>query len=185
MKVKLEGVRLSFPDIWEAKEYEAGDGKPRYNATFLIEPGSANDKAIRAAIKHEATEAYKAKAPAFLKQWEGNPQKFAYLDGNTKEYDGYAGMMYLSCHRKAKDGRPAIVDRAKNQLQPADGKPYAGCYVNAVVDVYAQTGPNAGIRASFSAIQFTKDGDAFSAGTPANADEFDDLGVDEAAEDIA
>ena len=51
MKLKLTNVRLAFPDLFEAKEFEAGDGKPRYSATFLVEPGSENDKAIRKAQK--------------------------------------------------------------------------------------------------------------------------------------
>jgi hypothetical protein len=50
-QVKLSNVRLSYNDLFQAKEFKAGDGKPRYSATFLVEPGSEADKAIRAAIK--------------------------------------------------------------------------------------------------------------------------------------
>ena len=48
MKVKLSNVRLSFPQLFVAKEFKPGDGKPRFDATFLIVPGSANDKAMTA-----------------------------------------------------------------------------------------------------------------------------------------
>lgn len=177
MKLLLKNVRLSFPDIWEAKEYEPGDGKPRFNATFLVEPGSENDAAIRSAIQAVALEEFGKKAQFELAAFEGNPQKIAYLDGNKKEYDGYKGMWYLSCHRREKDGRPTIVDRNRRPLTPADGKPYAGCYVNAFVEIYAQGGPNKGIRASFSGMQFVQDGDAFSGGAVASPEDFDDLGV--------
>jgi hypothetical protein len=170
--IKLTNVRLSFPDLFEAVEFKAGDGKPRFNATFLIEPGSANDKAIQAAIKEEALAKFGKKADALLKQWENNSQKYCYLDGNTKEYDGYEGMMYLSCHAKAK---PTIVDKDRTRLEPEDGKPYAGCYVNAMVSIYAQAGENPGIRAGFSGVQFARDGDAFGGGRPASPDDFDDL----------
>src|SRR5690242_13516824 len=101
MKVVLKNVRLAFPDLWEAKEFETGDGKPRYSATFLVEPGSDNDKAIRAAIKEVAKEAHGVKADAILKTMEGNSQKFFYLDGNAKDHDGFADMMYVSSHRPA------------------------------------------------------------------------------------
>jgi hypothetical protein len=173
MKVVLKGVRLAFPDLWEAKKFEGSDNA-RYGATFLVEPGSANDKAIREAIKTEATAAYAAKAPAMLKTYEGNSSKFCYLDGNVKDYDGFADMMYLSAHRGEKQGAPLVVDRNKQPLDVNSGKPYAGCYVNGSVDIYVQGGKFPGIRASLLAVQFFKDGDAF-AGSRANPDDFEDL----------
>lgn len=173
MKVKLKNVRLSFPDLWEAVEFKPGDGKPRFNATFLIEPGSENDKAIKAAITEAAKETYGAKWQTVLKSLEGNSNKYAYLDGNLKDYDGYEGMLYLACHSKT---RPYICDRDPNTPLTADsGRPYAGCYVNATVEIYAQKGENQGIRASFTGVQFARDGDAFSAGRPATADDFDSV----------
>lgn len=173
MQVKLKHVRLSFPDLWVPVEFKTGDGKPRFNATFLIEPGSENDKAIRAAITEAAKETFGAKWQALLKSLEGNSNKYAYLDGNTREYDGYEGMMYLACHAKA---RPYICDRNPETVLAADsGRPYAGCYVNAQVDIYAQKGENTGIRASFTGVQFAADGDAFSAGKPATANDFETL----------
>lgn len=154
MKVKLKEVRLSFPDLFTAVEYQVGDGKPRFNATFLLEPGSENDKAVRAAIQAVAEEAYLKKAPALLKQWEGNSQKFCYLDGNTKEYDGYADMMYLSAHTKTK---PLVIDRNPQvKLTAQDGKPYAGCYVNASVEIYAQKEPNPGVGQASPACSSSK-----------------------------
>lgn len=178
MKVVLKDVRLSFPDLFEPVQYQ-GKGAFRYNGSFLVEPGSENDKKIRTAIKEAATESYGAKAAVQLKGMENNSNKYCYMDGDLKEYDGYAGMMCLSAHRSQAQGAPAVVGRDKNvKLTAADGKPYAGCYVNASVEIYAQKGENPGIRASLIAVQFSKDGDAF-AGTPANTDDFDDLAVDE------
>ena len=175
MKVVLKGVRLAFPDLWVAKEYEAGDGKFRYNATYLVEPGSDNDKAIQAAIGEVAKETYGAKASAMLESLRGNANKYCYLKGDLKEYDGFAGMLYLSTHRNQGQGAPKVVDKdPKVDLLASSGKPYAGCYVNATVDIYAQKGQYPGIRASMIAVQFAKDGDAF-AGTPASADDFEDL----------
>ncbi len=172
-QVKLKNVRLSFPNLWKAVEFKTGDGKPRYDATFLVEPGSDNDKAIKAAIRETAKETFGAKWEAILKSLEGNTNKMCYLDGNLKEYDGYEGMMYLACHAKA---RPYVCDKnPKVQLTEADGRPYAGCYVNATVEIYAQKGDKQGVRASFTGVQFAADGDAFSAGKPASADDFEEL----------
>lgn len=189
MKVKLSNVRIAFCDsLYEPKEYEAGDGKFRHSATALVEPGSANDKALRAALKEVATEVFKAKGPQNLKLWENNNQKCCYTSGDLKadKYDGFAGMMVLSAHRAAKQGAPGVFDRTLDPktgklrvLTARDGKPYAGSYVNMTVDIWAQTAPNDGIRATLIGVQFVQDGDAFGAGAPPSPDDFDDLGVDE------
>lgn len=171
--ITLKNVRLSFPDLFVAKEFKAGDNKPRFNATFLIPRGSENDKAIQAAIRAAAEETYGAKAAAYLESFRGNANKFCYLNGDLKEYEGYAGMNYLACHAQQ---RPLVIDRNRSPLTAEDGKPYAGCYVIAKVSIYAQKGEFPGIRASFSGVQFCADGDAFSAGSPASVEDFEDLG---------
>ena len=85
--------------------------------------------------------------------------------------------MALSTHRPAKQGDPLIIDRDKSPLLETDGRPYAGCYVNAKVSIYAQAGDNPGIRASFSVVQFVRDGDAFAGSGKPTADEFEELAV--------
>jgi hypothetical protein len=160
--IMLKDVRLSFPRLWTPAEFKAGDNKPRWSATFLIVPGSANDKAIRAAIDAEMAETFKAKAKSTLAGWEGNGNKNCYLDGapgGEPRYDGYDGVWALTTHRQknSKSGvqqPPLVIDANKAPLAEDAGKPYAGCYVNAKVSIYAQTGENPGIRASFSAVQF-------------------------------
>jgi hypothetical protein len=178
MRVILKNVRLAFPKLFEATKADNNENsKKRFGATLLIAPGSENDKAIRAAIQKEATEKWGAKAPAMLKAMENNNTKYCYQDGTIKsdKYEGFEGMWALSANRNEEQGAPAVVDRDKSPLGPASGKPYAGCYVNASVDIWAQTGQYMGIRCTLVGIQFAGDGDAF-AGAPATADDFDDLG---------
>lgn len=190
MDLKLSNVRLSFPNLFEAKEFKPGDGKPRFDATFLVEPGSENDKAIRAAIAAEAAAVFGAKATALLRQWDGNNNKVAYCSGDLKQdYDGFAGMMYLACHSKVRPGvfdnvRDPATGKARVIRTSAEGRPYAGCFVNAKVSIYAQKGENPGIRASFSGVQFWADGVAFAGGATATADDFEDLVDGAAADDL-
>jgi len=172
MEIIIKNVRLSYPTLFTAKEFKAGDGKPRWSAAFIIEPGSDNDKHIRAAIEAEAKAVWGVKSAAMLKSVTGQSNKYCYTDGNTKANEEYKDMMVLATHRSAKLTRPMIIDRDKSPLTSEDKKPYGGCYVNAKVEIYCQTGENAGVRASFSVIQFFKDGDAFSASAP-SADEFE------------
>lgn len=175
----LKNVRLAFPDLFEAASFD--EGAARYGANFLVEPDSENDRLIRATIGDAVKEALGVKAQVFLKQVEGQNGKFCYRDGDAKTYDGFEGNWYIAAHRNEDQGPPAVVDKDKTPLTQKSGKVYAGCYVNAKVDIWVQQGKYPGVRASLLAVQFAADGDAF-AGAPANAEGFDDLSSDETGE---
>ena len=205
-KVKLQSVRLSFPDLFKAKEFKPGDGKPRFNASFLVEPGSENDKKIKAAIAAEALEVFGAKGPKIVAGFEGQSNKYCYLDGDAKDYDGYEGMLCLAAHSKVAPGvfthrthegkvcylseqgaAFQLDDFGKLQPVEVDFKvtvPYAGCYVNATVEIWGQKGENPGMRCSFTGVQFCKDGEGFGGGKAASPDEFEDLGAGSDADDL-
>ncbi len=172
--IKLNNVRLSFPDLYTPRPFKEGD-TPKFKATFLIPKGSKQEKEVEAAIKAVATAKWGAKADGVLKSIRGNPNKFCFQDGETKTYDGYAGMVALSASNVK---RPLVIDRDKTPLTMQDGKLYAGCYVNATVELFAYTNSGNGIAASLGGVQFCKDGDAFSGGGVADADDFDDLSDD-------
>jgi hypothetical protein len=180
MEIIIKNVRLSYPTLFTAKEFKAGDGKPRWSAAFIIEPGSDNDQHIRAAIEAEAKTIWGVKAAATLKTMAGQSNKYCYTDGNTKAQEEYKDMMVLATHRSAKLTRPVIIDKDKSPLIGDTNRPYGGCYVNAKVEIYCQTGENSGVRASFSVVQFYKDGDPFSASTPSTDgfDAIEDDGMD-------
>jgi hypothetical protein len=181
MKVKLSNVCLAFPDLYEARAFKPGD-KPKYKATFLLPKDDPQIKTIEAAILATATEAWKDKAATTIKSIRSNPNKFCFQDGDTKEYDGYTGMLALSAGNTA---RPLVIDQQKNPLAPQDGKPYAGCFVNASIEFFAYDNSGKGISASLRGVQFAHDGDAFGGGTPASPDEFDDLGMQETVDDLS
>lgn len=193
--VQLKNVRLSFPDLFEAVQYE-GKGPFSYRASFLQPEGQAvfvqqDDKSwkqttMAKVIADVAKGKWGAKSDAVLKSIQGNNQKFCWTDGDTKEYDGYEGNYCLAASRGQDKGRPLIMDRDKTPLTAADGKPYAGCYVNATVEIWPQDNSfGKGIRATLRGVQFFKDGDAFSAGTPVSEDDFDEIEAPETEDDIA
>ncbi len=183
MQAVINNVTLRFADIWEAKEFKAGDGRPRFSASFLIEPDSENDKKIIAAIDSVMQDLWKDKSAAKTKAFMSQNQQTCYKDGNNVDYDGCSGKWLLAAHRQAKSGNPKIVDRSKNDLTAKDGKPYPGCTVNAVIDIWAQAGENPGIRATLNAIQFVKDGEPFM-GSKASADALPDLAEDLTEDDL-
>lgn len=181
MKVQLKNVRLSFPDLFEPRAFKAGD-EPKYKATLLIAKDDPQVEVIEKAILATATEKWGAKAASVIKGIRGNPNKFNFQDGDTKDYDGYAGNMALSASSKS---RPLVIDRDKTPLGAADGRPYAGCYVNASLELFGYDNSGNGISATLKGVQFVRDGDAFGGGAPASPDDFDDLGVDEEADSLA
>lgn len=190
-KIKLTDVRITFIDslTGPAKDYQ--DNKVfRHSATFLIEPGSANDKAILSAIDVEAKASWAKKATAMLESIRGNSNKYCYTRGDLKDYDGFQGMMALSGHRKQVDGRPLLLD---SNIDPETGKLarlmgsddkffegkagrlFAGCYVNASVEIYAQQGQNAGIRCGLMVVQFARAGDSFGGAARPTDDDFESI----------
>lgn len=179
----IRNVRLSFPVLFEAEQFD-GNGAFNYSAAFLVDPGSQNDKTIRAAIKKAATNIWKEKADTILKSIEGQNMKYCYLDGNTKAYDGYENKWVLSAKRPKESGRPKVIDKdPKVEIGVEEGRPYGGCIVHAKIQVWAQhKGKGApGIRCSLMTVQFVADGESFGGAPPANTEGFEEV---EATEDL-
>jgi hypothetical protein len=171
MKIVIQG-RLSYPALYVAVSTKGG--KPRYGAAAYVEPGSESDKKIRETIRTVAVESWgEKKADAFLKKYENDTHKYCYCE--IDEQDGVAeGTRAVRSYRQESAGAPAVVDRDKTPLAENSGKLYSGCVCDFVVDIYAQSGENQGIRSGLVCVRFRKDGDAFS--TPrATADDLPDL----------
>jgi hypothetical protein len=180
MKLKLKNVRLSFPHLFVPTAFKPGD-PPKFKATLLVAKDDPQAQVIENAIKAVAKEKWGAKADAILKSIRGNPNKFCYQDGDDKAYDGYADCMALTAGNKT---RPLVIDADKSLLVEADGKPYAGCYVNVSIELFTYDNSGNGISASLGGVQFYRDGDAFVGGGAASEDEFDDLTAGATAEDL-
>jgi hypothetical protein len=176
MKIKLNNVRLSFAQLFEAKTVN-GEGKPAFSASFLIEPKDPQVAAINAAIEAVAKDKWGAKAEANLKAMR-TADKTCLHSGDLKaNYDGFEGMLFISARNPL---RPLVIDVDKTPLLAEHGKPYSGCYVNASVELWAQDN-NYGkrVNATLMGVQFYKDGESFSGGGTGSEDDFEDLSVDD------
>lgn len=192
MKVKLVNARLSYPNLFEPTAFE--NGEPKFGGDFIIEPttqvyadfGKGMVKTTAADVwLAVADEGWKGKGKTILDTLEGS--KKSLRDGDKKltkagdPVDAYVGHWYITAKNKT---RPLVLDRDKSPLTAADGKPYSGCYVNATIDVFANTKPAVkGVFASLKGVQFAKDGASFGGGSASTPDEFDELesGADEDA----
>ena len=151
--VKLSNVRLSFPSLWKARKGPDATSKEAFQASFILDKKTnANDiKAVNAMIDQIVKESFKGKRPPKVCLREGAEK------GDT---DGYGdGVVFISARS---DKRPHVVDRNLAPLAEEDGKPYAGCYVNATVRLWAQDNQyGKRINAKLRCVQFYKDGATF------------------------
>lgn len=176
-ELRLSNVRLSFPHLFVPqpgiKDPKTGvTSEPRWGAAFLIPKKTAHGKAQFAKYKAARDEAKAAKW-GDPKNWPSlKPERLCMRDGDLESYDGYKDHWYLASSRptKTRDGQenapPALVDRDPNvNLKRTDGKLYAGCFVNAVVRIWAQDDPAFGKRlnCSLEAVQWHEHGEPFGA----------------------
>jgi hypothetical protein len=176
-EVRLKNVRLSFAHLFEPQPGKVDErtgvkGEDRWNASFLIDKNTPEGKAELKKVQAAAAEAKTAKWGAPQNWPKLKPDRLCLRDGDLENYDGYDGHYYLAAGRnvKTKDGAenppPVLVDRDPSvALDRKSGKLYSGCYVNAVVRIWAQDDKKYGKRlnASLEAVQFLRHGDAFGA----------------------
>lgn len=166
-KIKLSNVRLSFPSLFRKAVFSGEETK--FEATFLIDKSSQADKIaeIDAAIKALVKGALKgAKLPA---------DKICLRDGDDVDYAGYANHMSI---KASTSKRPMVLDRDRSPLAEDDNRIYAGCHVNAILELWAQNNQwGKRINANLLGVQFFKDGEPFSDGVTATADDFDAFDV--------
>jgi Protein of unknown function (DUF2815) len=183
-RILLKDVRLAFPNLFEPTTVN-GEGKPRYSATLLMPADHAQLEEIKRKIDAIAKEKWREKATALLAGLY-KTGKVALHDGDEKaQYDGFPGNFFVTAAAQ-ENAAPTVIDRDRSPLSQRSGRPYAGCYVNASLEFWAQDNAyGKRINCTLRGIQFFKDGDSFSASRPADSDEFEEVTEGAAAEDFA
>lgn len=171
----IKNVRLAFPHLFKPSSFSDGSA-PRYSALFIFGENDPQVEAVRAAIDKVGQAKWGKDWPR-LKEDFTRRDRTPLRDGNGKaQYDGFAGRFYLSASRAASAGAPKVFDIDKAELTEIAGRPYAGCYVDAAVDIWAQDNQyGKRINATLSAVRFVADGDAFGAPPVPDASVFDDI----------
>lgn len=170
--VRLRAVRLSFPSLFKPRAFQE-DQEPKFSATFLMpKTGDVeeNAKLMQQAVNEVIKLAFKGKSPG--------AEKLCFRDGATKEeVDGYGDdVMFVSSNSSKK---VPVVDRDLTPLVEEDGKPYAGCYVNATVRLWAQDNKyGRRVNAQLRAVQFLRDGEPFGNSQANPEEEFEAAGDD-------
>jgi len=191
-KVTLLNVRASFLALFTPDSRTQDDGTIRetWKGNFFIPKDNPNivsaiylGKRMTAmeALKKAGAAARESKwgAESAAKKWPKLKADRVYLrDGDEETWDGYAGQHYISSNSPVTE-RPSVItnrkDGAGNWIEAEPGKknaPYSGCYVNAVIEVWVQDNKHGKrLNCKLKAVQFFRDGDAFSANVPVDVNE--------------
>lgn len=178
--VKMKNVRIAFcQSLFIPEKFDENDPKSKaeHAATFLFPPDHPDLPKLKEAQRAAAVEKWGQKADEILKQLAAQ-DRLVIHDGNLKsQFDGYEGNFYINSRNTM---RPAIKDvDGKRNLMPQDGKPYGGCYVTALVSIWAQDNKfGKRINASLMGVQFLRDGDSFGGARVASDDAFDDCSAE-------
>lgn len=153
-------VRLSFPALFKPDERKNDQGVvvKKYKANFLLDK---KKHAKQIALIEDAIE--KAKEDFWGEDIPRlKPDKICLRDGDQEDWDGYEGCMYLSASNSK---RPQVCDQHLDLLTEDDGKPYAGCNVNAALRIWIQDDKEYGkrVNCSLEGVQFHSDGEPFGA----------------------
>ena len=172
MDLMLKNVRLAFPNLFEPRSF-GEDDTPARSASFILPPDHPQAKEIEQVLAFVAEEKWKAKGAAMLKQLRATGKTCLRNGDDKADYDGFAGNFYVSARST---GPVLVIDQLRNTLTKDSGKPYAGCYVNAKVEIWAQDNKfGKRVNATLKGVQFLRDGDAFAGGAPAKQDDFEEI----------
>lgn len=153
----MKRVRVSFPHLWDFPQFSDGPGKA--GCVLLFPAGHPDEAKIRAGIDAMTkTDFGGVRLPS---------QKICLTEPGESGRPEYEDWLSMSATAKANklpvvmaaDGRSRVQTAAQCQI-------YAGCYVNAKVQLWAQKSAQWGkrINCELIAIQFAGDGEPLSSG---------------------
>ena len=164
-KIKMQAVRLSFPSLFNTAKF-GGEDTGKYEATFVLDKVEHAEviAGIKAQIDRLMKEELKSKVPS---------DKLCLKDGDEMGRPEFEGKYTIKASTKK---RPLVINRDKSPITESDNVIYAGCYVNAIVSLWAQDNKfGKRINAQLDGVQFCRDGEPFGDGA-VSVNEFDAFG---------
>ncbi len=163
--------RASYPNVFEPRAY--GDQEPEFGVNVIFDD-DADLTQIEAAIKAVAAAKWGKKLPSNLQ----TPIRTGDDDAKAE----YFGKRYISAKKKAKRGKPGVVDERRQPITQESGLFYPGCQCRISCRPYAWSymGKN-GVSLGLGNVQRVGDGERFG-GSEDPSDEFDEVEIE--AEDL-
>ena len=173
LKLLLENVRVGGHSFYKASAFDKDDD-PKFSGSFIMDKDSDAAKKAKAGIMAMAVDKWGEAGKQTCKALFAG-DKVCLHDGALKaDKEGYGEeRYYLNASNKA---RPTLLDRSRNATTEADSILYPGCYVNVIVELWAQDNKwGKRVNAELKGVQFVGDGDRLGGGAPATADDFPEL----------
>ena len=184
-RITIKDVRIAYAQgIFEARAGKGDNGqpgKPKFGAAFLFGKDHPATKLISEAVVSAARAKWGAKADEMLKMLKAGDRLPVHSGDAKATSAGYGGNLYLNAGNVL---RPLVLNSDRTPLTAADGRPYSGSYVNAIIEIWAQDNQfGKRVNASLLGVQFVRDGERLAGGSTATADDFEAIpGVEGAAE---
>ena len=180
-QINLSNVRLSFPKLIKP-EPSSPTAKPTFGCDFILAPNDPQLAHFMEQVAACAFEKWKEKANFVLQMMQSDRKLRCYGNGNEKvkvatlqPHEGYVGMFYISASSSA--DRPPSIARPEDgvlidntntmERTAAADKLYGGCYVNAIVGLWAQDNQHGkAVRCNLHGLQFLRNGDPLGSSGP-------------------
>lgn len=120
LQISTPKFRVSFPELFTAKTNDDGEN-PEYSLKMLFSKKTDMTE-MKRVVERAAKEKWGDKVPKSLQR--------PFVDGDTKDYDGYEGQIVVRASSKYK---PKVCDRDPNVEITSSEDLYPGCYARAVV----------------------------------------------------
>ena len=154
-KMILPVVRLSYPNLFEARGYQGS--KPKFSAALVFAPG-ADLKALKTLVLSVATEKWGDKAKSVIKAMRDAPIR----DGEAKGYG--KGSLFINAksirqpgvvgRTAGPDGKPIMIDEDMATAPEGPYEMYPGVQVKAYISIYAsEGGGNKGVYFGLEGLQ--------------------------------
>lgn len=184
-RVFIRNARLSYPALDRPRESMAGQGAPKYQATFLLEPDNPSVAKLKEAIRRVAIAEWgPEKGEAALRNRDKVPLK----KGDERETvpDGYQGMLYIAARSayapELRDSNPRILIKDEQTIKE---KFVPGYKVNGYVDLCPYAVRNdkgvvikSGIGCGLISVQFAGYADAFVARSTTRDEDYPDCSAE-------
>lgn len=159
-EIKLNNVRIEYPQLLEAKSYEVKGivTKPKYSAIFILNKDDHKKEIFQINEWIDTV-----LLPHGVKKEKLILQGYAKLplqDGNLFEKKEYENSYIL---KTSSLKAPWVLDKQKKRITDETAI-YGGCYVNALVSVWVYNNGGMGVGSNLNAVQFVKHGEPFSGG---------------------
>ena len=179
-KIILKDVMIRFPVLFTPKAKPGAD-KATFGLKAAIEPGSENERKIKAEIKRVCDAKWGAKSQTIQDNFTRTGRKpdvcfieapYTSMDGDV--WNGFEGKYTLTTASQASKP-PLVVDADRTPLRESDGRPVDGSICNISVKIYAHEHKTAGrsVRAQIAGVQFVRHGNLDGAGVTSDGSEFE------------